>query len=136
MEEQIISIEQTLYIDKNYIAALNLIKSRFPKHKCNRINNCICINYGKMLIDIYMNNDNLDKMKVTLVQYISEFFISPEINLPYSVFIYLIRALLKLHYFMIAKSLIVNYLLYSNVSEKKDKPYIVSRDEVLYIDLV
>jgi hypothetical protein len=137
MEDNSISIEHVLYIDKNFNLASNLLKNKFSnKHKCSRNTNCFCVNYGKMLIDIYLNDENIDKVKTPLIQYMSDYFISPEINLSHSLIVYMIGALIKLHYFNIAKSVIVNYLLYSTVSEIRNKPNIVSKEEVLYTNLV
>jgi len=127
-------IEELVYVKKKFSEALDMIKTKYylNKHKCNRDNKCDCIKNGKILIDIFMNSKIIDVEKIPIITYLNEFYLNPEINLPFDLFIYMCTNIIKLQNFSIARSLIGNYILYSNIVSNKEqyKPFTLYLDQV------
>jgi hypothetical protein len=133
-------IEELVYVKKKFSEALDILKLRYfqNKHKCNRDNKCICIKNGKTLIDIYMNSYTIDIEKIPMIKYLEEFFLSPEIYLPFELFIYLSKNILKLQNYSIARTLIGNYITYSNIvrDEEQNKPFGINLNQVFFSYIV
>lgn len=133
-------LEYSYFIENDHENSLNILDELFKKfsntkHKCNRNENCECIYFGKMIINIYLNLDTYTLSKknliikntneVDLLKVLNIYFINPDINLPYEMFKELVNCLLKQLDFNSARSLIENYLTYSvlikNPLENKNK---------------
>ena len=88
-------------------------------HRCLRTENCECIFYGKLLIDIQMN---LNQQKnIDLIKILEKYFFFPNITLPYELFKYLCVTIYKKQMnIQLAKILIENYLTYSKIKKKSN----------------
>jgi hypothetical protein len=142
-------LEYNIYVKKDYSKSLQICEYLFKhflrkkneniKHKCNRDDKCECIYYGKMFTDIYLNlfDTNEKYKKLNFLQTLEKYFANPSINLPFDLFIYVIKALLKTLDFQTPRIAIETYLTYSNLkrNSKDNDEIIFPRRGVYEIDL-
>jgi hypothetical protein len=128
------TIETFIYLKKDYLHALEVIENQFTalknnksnKHKCNRDIDCPCIYYGKLLADLYLANNS--SYEHNLITFLNKYYESLDINAPYELLMYVVKALIKLMDFPACSALIENYILYSRMNKhftlplKKDSP--------------
>lgn len=85
------------------------------KHKCQRQNDCECNVLGFLLIDTVFfananNNDSLNIMKN-----LENYYSNPDINLPFKLFVKVVKIYLGLFKYNEARSFIENYITYSAI---------------------
>lgn len=105
-------------IDNNF-ELLRRVENK-NKHKCNRINNCECIIIGELLIEnlIQINNQN---PSFTLLRSLEKYFMNPDINLPFKLFIKVIKFNLANFNYTEGRSLLENYMVYSSIKNSNLK---------------
>jgi len=115
-------------IFSNYLKNLPNEKKQLNKHKCNRDDSCKCIELGKILIDIHMlqssegYSESAKTAKEDLRKVMEKYFFNYNLYLPFELFIYLIKNLLKQFNYQDTQLLIETYLTYSQIklsSEEK-----------------
>lgn len=104
------SIQYLFYIKKDYVECLKLIQCTLSdfktqiKHCCYRNPKCYCINLGKMLIQICID-EHLD-----IIREFNVVYCHPEMNLPYELLFTLSKTLIKTFNFQSCYFLIHSYL--------------------------
>ena len=82
-----------------------------------RFPNCECVTLGILLIDCYLINSHpmiYKKESLNLINELEKYYANPDINLPFSVFVYVIKYYLSTLNYIQSQSLIENYITYSS----------------------
>ena len=84
------------------------------KHKCNRQNECECNILGFLLIDtlFFANSQN---ESYNLMKNLENYYMNPDINMPFKLFVKVVKVYLGLLKYNEARSFIENYITYSAI---------------------
>jgi len=136
------NLKNEIYFNKNHSNAQEILEKIFDKlrkpenknkHKCYRQNDCECIILGYLLIDnlIFSNAKNESFL---IIKKLDQYFMNPDINLPFKLFLKVIRIYLGQLKYHEARSLIENYMTYSSLPSSA-KTANVARKSVKYFKI-
>lgn len=137
-------MKSEIYFNKNYSKSQEIIEKLFDKlrkpehknkHKCNRLNDCECIDLGYLLIDnLFFANIKNDSF--ILIKEVEKYFTNPDINLPFKLFIKIVKIYLGQLKYDEARSLIENYITYSAFSSSSIATNSTSKKSVIKYFLI
>lgn len=119
----LISLKNEIYFNNNYSKAQEILDKFWDalkkpenknKHKCSRQNDCECVVLGFLLIDnLFFANAQKDDHN--LMKNLESYYINPDINMPFRLFVKVVRIYLGQLKYNEARSFIENYITYSSV---------------------